>query len=177
MPSGATIAVHAICAPLLTTRSTQIGVAMPTAARRHPRVSRQLSGSSPRGSSPSAAPPACAATRAPAPAAAVADRVSARTGDHAHVAVMRSTVTIANASTVPSAAPATPMPAPGIVKVTPRSVTARVGKISRKLNATSSTQLATARTLGTRMSPLACKAPTHRRSIAKMGTQNAKMRR
>ena len=36
-----------------------------------------------------------------------------------------------SASTVPKAAPATPIPAPGIVNVNPRNVTSRVGKMRK----------------------------------------------
>ena len=59
-----------------------------------------------------------------------------------------------SARPVPRAAPRTPMPAPGIVNVLPKSAISRVGNISRKLKTTSSIHIIMFSMLGTFMLPL-----------------------
>ena len=76
------------------------------------------------------------------------------TGERRHTKyIIRIVVTI-SLTTVPRAAPATPIPAPKKVRSAPRSVTVRVGKMNRELNTTFIQHMRILRALGVRMSPL-----------------------
>ena len=76
------------------------------------------------------------------------------TGERRHTKyIMRIVVTV-SLITVPSAAPATPMPTPKMVRSIPSRVTTRVGKMKKALNTTFMQHMRMLRALGVFMSPL-----------------------
>ena len=125
-PSGATMTVLAMCAPRIMTFCTHIGPVMPKAFLRHRAVGRKD------------------------PLSFTMASSLERTSRKYSIA----TAVTASASPVPSAAPRTPIPAPGTVTCAPRSVISLVGNISRKLKMTSSTHIITFSILGTFILPL-----------------------
>ena len=125
VPRGATIRVPAIWAREVVTRSRAMGMARRMVVVMHLRSRRQGMPFSRRS-----------------------------TGERRHTKyIIRIVVTI-SLTTVPRAAPATPIPAPKKVRSAPRSVTVRVGKMNRELNTTFIQHMRILRALGVRMSPL-----------------------
>ena len=117
--------VLAICAPQRMTRSRASGRASRAAVRRHWRSSRQGT-----------------------------PFTSRRTGERKQRKNSINREVTISAEAVPRAAPATPSPAPGMVKAAPNRDTVRVGKINRLLNTTSRAHSRILSRLGVRISPL-----------------------